>query len=86
VEALAVAGDDKAGLAERFLDDLISTGLITKDNTQRARPLSADWEAKLHSADGFFSLQVFDDLAELITADPIHDADEKLGWPVLRDT
>ena len=27
-------------------------------------------------------LQMFDDLAELIAADPIHDVDEEAGWPV----
>jgi coenzyme PQQ synthesis protein D (PqqD) len=26
-------------------------------------------------------IEVFDDLAELIFADPIHDVDEQLGWP-----
>ena len=26
-------------------------------------------------------IEVFDDLAELILADPIHDVDEQAGWP-----
>jgi len=29
-------------------------------------------------------IDVFDDLAELIFADPIHDVDETTGWPALR--
>ena len=28
------------------------------------------------------ALEMFDDLAELIAADPIHDVDEEAGWPV----
>lgn len=29
-------------------------------------------------------VEVFDDLAELILLDPIHDVNEQLGWPVAR--
>lgn len=29
-------------------------------------------------------LQVFEDLADLILLDPIHDVSETLGWPVAR--
>ena len=29
-------------------------------------------------------LEMFDDLAELIAADPIHDVDEEAGWPMPR--
>jgi hypothetical protein len=31
-------------------------------------------------------IEVFDDLAELILADPIHDVDEQAGWPSPRPT
>ena len=31
-------------------------------------------------------IEVFDDLAELIFGDPIHDVDEQAGWPTLRPT
>ncbi len=29
-------------------------------------------------------LEIFDDMAELILSDPIHDVDEDIGWPVKR--
>jgi hypothetical protein len=29
-------------------------------------------------------IEIFDDLAELIFADPIHDVDEQVGWPTPR--
>ena len=29
-------------------------------------------------------IEVFDDLAGLIFADPIHDVDEQIGWPAPR--
>lgn len=31
-------------------------------------------------------LQVFDDLADLILLDPVHDVNEQFGWPVVRDS
>lgn len=31
------------------------------------------------------SIEVYDDLADLITADPIHDVDAQAGWPKLPD-
>ena len=31
-------------------------------------------------------IEIFDDLAELIFADPIHDVDEQAGWPAPRPT
>jgi len=30
-------------------------------------------------------VQVFDDLADLILLDPVHDVNEQFGWPVVRD-
>jgi len=31
------------------------------------------------------AVQIFDDLADLILLDPIHDVNEQLGWPVVRN-
>jgi len=30
-------------------------------------------------------IEVFDDMADLFESDPIHDADEQIGWPVRRE-
>ena len=32
-----------------------------------------------------FRMEKHDDMADLIAADPIHDVDEDLGWPVLKE-
>ena len=32
------------------------------------------------------AIEVYEDLAELIFADPIHDVDERAGWPTPRQT
>ena len=45
-----------------------------------AEPIDELW-----SGDGP-AIEVYDDLAELIFADPIHDVDEQAGWPTPRQT
>src|SRR5690606_19576651 len=35
------------------------------------------------TAEMTFELAVFDDLADLLIADPVHDVDEEAGWPHL---
>jgi hypothetical protein len=35
-------------------------------------------------AGGLPAVDVYDDLAELIYADPVHDVDEQAGWPKKR--
>jgi len=32
-----------------------------------------------------FKMDKYDDMADLIAADPIHDVDESFGWPILRE-
>ena len=32
------------------------------------------------------ALEIYDDMAELILSDPIHEVDEDVGWPRKRDS
>jgi hypothetical protein len=36
---------------------------------------------ELAGAAGPFTVEMFDDLADLILTDPIHDVDQNAGWP-----
>ncbi len=60
-----------------FVDALIGRGLIRPDETDTPEqsPVS------LGSIETAPRLEVYDDLAELIYADPIHDVDAGAGWP-----
>jgi hypothetical protein len=63
-----------------FIDRLIELDLM--------RPC-AETGGPLDSIDETWSgeapqIEVFDDLAELVFADPIHDVDERVGWPTPR--
>lgn len=43
---------------------------------------AADPIAEALAADGLtFEVEVFNDLADLLISDPVHDVDEELGWP-----
>jgi hypothetical protein len=62
-------------------------GRLVELNLLRSRVEGAAGPASI--ADDIWSgdspqIEVFDDLAELIFADPIHDVDERTGWPTPR--
>jgi hypothetical protein len=63
-----------------FLERLISYELIIPTATA-AVPLSDSLRDKLAADLSPPTVEVFDDLADLIVADPIHDADDQQGWP-----
>jgi hypothetical protein len=72
---------DLSDEAARFVDRLFELKLIRLDEggeAGNAGAISETWNGDTPKID------VFDDLAELIFADPIHDVDEQAGWPAPR--
>jgi hypothetical protein len=64
-----------------FVGRLIELNLVRSqidDAGGPSNPIEEAW-----AGDGP-QIEVFDDLAELIFADPIHDVDEQAGWPTPR--
>lgn len=62
-----------------FVRQLLTLRLIVADDTAAsASEPAGDWSGDPPR------LIVYEDLAELIYADPIHDVDEQAGWPVPR--
>ena len=66
-----------------FVKRLIELNLIRPRSD--ADTVSAEPIGELWSGDGP-AIEVYDDLAELMLADPIHDVDEQAGWPTPRQT
>ena len=66
--------------ATRFVEELVALQLVRESPATRRGPadLAVEWPAEPPRLD------VFEDLAELITADPVHDVDVEAGWPILR--
>ncbi len=72
---------------EQFLEALISESLIrpsSKEAMARDAACATAVSALDHGAPPP-RLDVFDDMVDLITCDPIHEVDEDLGWPVKRE-
>lgn len=85
----AVAARASLGEAVSVLvASMIAEGLIRplSDSEDRASPTgTASAAAALLAGEDVPPMEAFDDMAELILADPIHDVDEDMGWPVKRD-
>jgi len=83
------AGPEVEAAVNALIADMIREGLIRSvpDNADGSTPSaqSASTAVSLAACTGVPGLEAFDDMAELILADPIHDVEEDMGWPVKRD-
>ncbi len=79
-ESVAAQRPELHAGAVAFLQRLVDLGLIRAEQSLQAAgvPDGLEWGT------GAPELETYDDLAELIFADPIHDVDEQAGWPVPR--
>ena len=66
--------------ASAFVTRLIELNLVIATSEVAVGPIDEAWQG------GAPAIDVYDDLAELIFADPIHDVDEQAGWPKKRPT
>ncbi len=76
VEDLVAAAPSVDGIGA-FVTRLVEAGLLTASEVPSA---SADLSA-LGALAGAPTVEVYDDLSDLILADPIHDVDAEAGWP-----
>lgn len=81
----AKAGAATIGLADldSFIARLLDFGLLAAAETP-AQPLSGDLLAELAATSEPLRVDVHDDLADLIIVDPIHEVEEPLGWPAVK--
>jgi hypothetical protein len=72
---------DVASNVSDFLNRLETEGLVLRTETQ---PTAETQDLDVDTDQGYQLpvIEVFDDLAELITIDPLHDVDGERGWPV----
>lgn len=74
---------DTAAL-DAFVGKLLQFGLIAVQQPGLEVVASPDLFAKIAGTTGAPDVFVFDDLADLFTADPIHDVEEPVGWPAVK--
>jgi hypothetical protein len=84
-EHCVVPATDAARLATEvgeFLAKLVQERLVCSDATMAVSPVASLPAAQLPYE--IPQVEVFEDLADLILLDPIHDVNEQLGWPAVR--
>lgn len=75
-----IGNAELASKAQAFAKQLENLGLIAPiENPGQAT-------SEIITLDSAPTIEVYDDLSDLIKADPIHDVDAESGWPVLPDT
>jgi hypothetical protein len=84
--ALRDVDDALAQAVGGFFSALVQAGLIR----HRSQPLTeapavAASVAELLAERAAPVMEAFDDMADLILSDPIHDVEEDIGWPVRRE-
>lgn len=68
---------------EGFISRLQEFGLLVPTDAP-AQPLAAELVAELATAREPLRVEIHDDLADLIIVDPIHEVEEPLGWPAVK--
>ena len=74
-------GVSTAGL-EAFIEQMLEFGLLTAAPGEPGKAVSPLLAERFALAKGPLGVERHDELADLIQADPIHDVDKAMGWPV----
>ena len=79
-----LGGTISAAELEAFVETLVGHGLIEPRQISASHGSASHYSDRLAAATEKPDLAVFDDLADLFMADPIHDVEETAGWPTVR--
>ncbi len=82
--ALIAASTKAPADIETFLTRLLDHQLLAVSKDGADFTATAGMLGKIDAAKEQADLFVFDDLADLFLADPIHDVEEPEGWPVVK--
>jgi hypothetical protein len=86
IERATMAGNVHAAAIESFLEKVIELQLVRLASSAEPLMMDAALAERVANIDTAPLVEVFDDLADLILADPVHDVDEGAGWPVQKAT
>ena len=78
-----LAGNNKelGNAVERFVVELVDSGLMRKAAGARAPAEPARFGASVNDGAALPVLEAFGDMKKLLLLDPVHEVDEKAGWP-----
>ncbi len=80
-DRIADLGLDVKGL-ESFISHMLTNELLVTTAPGKIE-LSSELTSKLANNTELPTVEIYDDLADLIMADPIHNVDNEVGWPHL---
>jgi hypothetical protein len=78
------AGILGAAEIDGFVSRLVEFGLLTALAGAAPQPLSTEMLTQFAGSSEPLKVEIHDDLADLIVVDPIHEVDEPLGWPAVK--
>jgi hypothetical protein len=81
LKAMRAAGNQHSEAARAFFESVVKLGLVRPAALSKPTELTAADASKLAAIDAVPAVEAFDDLADLIKADPVHEVDEQIGWP-----
>jgi hypothetical protein len=84
-DIIAAYGTDAATDAAAFVDQLVNAGSVTTIEGSRRDPESAPSPTPWPDTYTPPQIERYDDIADIMTMDPIHEVDPALGWPHPRD-
>jgi hypothetical protein len=82
VESAMTVGVAMAEAVESIAAALVAEGLLRPRETPATSPLP---KARFAGVETLPVMESYDDMADLILSDPIHDVDENVGWPVKKE-
>ncbi len=84
IDQLSQTYGQQAAAIQQFVETLIGEQLIRSRSSANEilDPAHATVVITMSPEAVFPPLEMYDDMAELILSDPIHDVDEEMGWPV----
>lgn len=90
VQDLAAAVDGAPAVTPQsiyeYAEKLVGYGCLARSDAQGSAAIDPATIEALRASPNPPTVEVFDDLADLILADPIHDVEETAGWPIRKPT
>jgi hypothetical protein len=81
-QALEGAPGVNAQSIHEYAEKLVEYGCLTRSDVPGTAQVDAATIEMLRASGSPPTVEMFEDLADLILADPIHDVEETVGWPV----
>jgi hypothetical protein len=81
LRAMQAAGNRQSDAALIFFESVVTLGLVRPTSSSKPSDLTSAEAGRLAEIDAVPAVEAFDDLADLIKADPVHEVDEQVGWP-----